>query len=1175
MKRYALVQCARVPRRTMLAALVLFFVCSLRIFGQGVTADISGTVTDTSGAVIPAAKVTAINTATGIATTAVTNGSGVYAIRFLQVGTYTLSVVAPGFATQKMNPFALEVGQVAKIDAQLHVGSEQTVTTSADLAPILNADNGTLSTVISESLINDLPINGHNFETLAQYAPGVNVADGNQWNGATGSPNNSGERTQSFATLPNVNGNRTYANNYLLDGISIIDTGANIANGFGVPAYAPAAAAVKEVNIITAVPPAEYGDATGAQLIQVMKNGTNAYHGQLYFYLQNYQMDANTFGNKRSTPHTARSPYTQRIFGATLGGPVIIPHVFNGRDRLFFFVDYMGYRKPTSGAGQTSVPLNAWRGNTGGATAVDSSLSPLAGYAYFGNAVPQLYDSQNGNTPFNQTINGVFYQNLVPIRNPVASFLFQHAEFWPLPNHAPATAPIQYNYQAPVQSLQRNDQADIKVNWKITDRDSVFGRVSGGEAWDSQSTPITPISFPGVNDFPFKQYVGDYVRIFSPNIVNDFRAGFTRIGYESFNEDPSGKFSNGNSLVGIPYPQTIAGFSMQTFSQSSNSTGVSAIGTSATGNIAIDNHFSYNDALTWSRGLHTYKFGGQLFRIQNNYYLNATGGLLGGFTYSGAFTGNPNAGQSLGYDFADFLLDYAATRSVATESGDVGQRQYRFAVFAQDDWKATPTLTVNYGLRWQYDQPVYEVNNKIADVDPATAQIVLAGVDGNSRSLYKPTYSQYSPRLGFAWQARPRFVIRGGFAITTFSDYNVQTHTGNAPFHLTVSQVAVTPTTASSGTPYEVTEGFPTASGATSSYTAWGDLHPQWVPQYNLTTEYQLSNSASASLGYVGEIGQHLSDIRNINQYKLAGAPTSAPFYDVVGSSTIKLLETEANMNYNGLQAQFRQRTHEGLEFTVNYTYSKNLSDSGGPIGVNDTNASSGYPQNSYCLKCEYGPTGNDTRQMFNWTARYELPFGRGRKFMSGTNPILDEAFGGWVVSANSVLLSGFANTIIASGSANVGTAGSLRANHYRHMVVKNRKYGYATSAIAGGWGSDPSAVDSGGTSSPCATAGFYDGTCAYGQPALAATGAAPVFGNASVGTERAPGYQNYDAAAEKAFHVWREHSIDFKCSAYNVGNITSYNNPGRGVAGSSTWGLVQSSRSQQRQLELQLEYKF
>jgi hypothetical protein len=297
-------------------------------------------------------------------------------------------------------------------------------------------------------------------------------------------------------------------------------------------------------------------------------------------------------------------------------------------------------------------------------------------------------------------------------------------------------------------------------------------------------------------------------------------------------------------------------------------------------------------------------------------------------------------------------------------------------------------------------------------------------------------------------------------------------------------------------------------------------------------------------------------------------------------------------MNFNAAEVSYRQRPLRGFEFSVNYTYSKNLSDSGGPIAVNDTNSSSGYPQNNYCLKCEYGPTGNDTRHMLNWTAVYTLPFGHGQQFLSNTNPIIDELIGGWKISGNSVILTGFANTIIASGTANVGTAGTLHANHYRTMKVSNRKWGFVNTdangneTLAGGWGGDPSAVHSGYLANKgsqvglpsaltCGNAGFDDGVCAYGQPAAATTGQAPIFGTAGSGTERAPGYVNYDASVQKAFRVYREQSLLFTCNAYNVGNISGYNNPGRGVNGSSTWGLVQSTRSQQRQLELELKYKF
>jgi hypothetical protein len=1175
-------------------SLLVAMMWCLPAFGQTITADINGTVTDPAGALVVGAKVTATNLATNVATSSTTNSSGIYSIRFLQIGQYKVTVTQAGFQTQSVGPFGLEVGQVAKVDAKLAVGSESTVQVSSDFAPILNTDNGTISTTLTDTLIESMPVNGHNLSALAQYVPGVNVADGNQWNGAVSSPNNSGERTQSFATLPNVNGNRTYNNNYTIDGIGITDSGANISNGFGAPAYTPGPDTVKEYTVITTVPPAEYGDATGGQFLTVLKSGTNHYHGGIYGYLQNYLMDANTFGDKRSVPFTPRGQYTQKIFGATFGGPVIIPKLFDGRDKLFFFMDYEGYRKPTAGTGTLNVPLNAWRGNTSaGGSSVDSSVSPLAGYAYFGNTnFPQLYDSQNGFAPLNQTINGTTYYNLVPIRNPVAKYLFGNSNLWPLANHAAATVPIQNNYQGITKSLQRNDQADLKVDWKISGRDSVFARVTGGEAWDGQSQPLTAISFPGVNDFPFKQYVASYTRVFTPSIVNEFRGGFTRIAYDSFNQDLSGLFGSGNSLVGIPYPQSIPGFSQQSFSQSSNSTGAGTIGTTASGNVAIDNHFTYGDNLTMQRGRHIFKFGGQFLRVQNNFFLNNTGGLLGGFTYSGAFTGNPALKQTTGYDFADFLLDYSANRSVSTQAGDVGQRQSRVAFFAQDDFKLTPRLTLNYGLRWEYDQPVYEVNNKISNISPLNATVVLAGVNGNSRSLYKPVYNQFDPRLGFALQVTPRLVLRGGFGITTFMDYNVLSHTGNAPFHLSVSQVATTPSSTTAGSPYAVTSGFPTASGTTSTYTGWGDLKPQFVPQFSLVTEFAVSNTASLTVQYVGEVAQHLSDNRNINQWTQTGVPTSAPFYSAIGSNALKLLETEGYSNFNAAEVTYRQRAWNGLEFTFNYTLSKNLSDTGGPIGVNDTNANSGYPQNSYCLSCDYGPTGSDTRHMLNWTAVYTLPFGRGKRYLGAANPIVNELIGGWTVSGNSVLLSGFANTILANGSANVGTAGSLRANHYRGMKVNGHKAGYVLNdpngneTFAGWWGTDPSALHSGylagkgtqvgnPTANTCGNAGFDDGICAYGQPAAAASGATPIFGTSAVSTERSAGYVNYDAHLDKVFPLHAEHALVFSANAYNVGNISSYNNPGRGVSGNSTWGLVQSTRSQQRTLELELKYKF
>jgi hypothetical protein len=1206
-----------------LFVVVMLTLCSgLRLSAQTITGDIGGTVTDPTGAVVVGAQVTATNVATGVKNTVTTNNDGIYSVRFLPIGTYKVTITDKGFTTKVTAPFLLEVSQVAKVDAKLTAGSESTVEVTSDSTPLLNTENGMISTTISQTMIDDLPVNGHNTTELTQIMPGSSVADGNQWNGSVSSPNNSGLRVQSFATLPNINGNRTYTTNFTLDGISIVDTGANLSNGYGTPGYNIPPEALQQVTILSVVPPAEFGDGA-TQVLNVMKVGTNQYHGSAGAYLQNYMMDANTFGNKRVLPgnaFTPRSHYTQANYNVAFGGPV--PHM---KDKLFFFADFEAYRLPSASTSRINVPLNAWRGNTTAAAgAVDQSVSPLAGYAYFGSAVPQLYDSQHGYTPLNQTIGGVTYQNLVPINNPVAKYLFANPGLLPLPNENASVAPIQGNYQGQAKSLQENNQGDIKVDYTPSDKDRFSIRYSYGDALSTPEAQITPVAFAGISDFPFQQGVLLYTRVLTPNLVNEGRVGYTRIGYNSFNQDLSGKFAGGEALVGIPWANAVPGFTLQSFTESTNSSGVNSFGTNGAGNVAYDNQFSYGDNVTWQHGKHSFKFGAQLFRAQNNYLQNSGSGLLGSFSYSGVFTGNPNAGQSVGYDFADFLEDYSSSYAVSETSGKFGLRQYRFGVFAQDDWKATPKLTLNYGLRWQYDQPAHEAHNKIANLNPSTGALQLAGQNGNSDSLYSPTYTDFAPRVGFAYSVNDKFVLRGGFGMYTYMDYNLLHHTTNAPYYLSIAGTAQSPTTASAGTPFAVTNGFGTSSAAPTgvSFTTWGKLKPMVEQQYSLVAEYAINSKQSVTVQYVGNTAQHLGDERNINQETLVGTPSSAAFDATVvstaagsvtiGTNAVQLLETEAYSNFNAGEVTYRLRPSYGFEISVNYTYGHAMGDTSGIVTVNDNNVAGGDPQNNFCLRCEYGPSASDSRHMLNSNFDYALPFGRKGQFGRNMPIWLDEIVGGWKASATAVLFSGQPNTITASGSTGATGTGTLRANHLRHMKITGVKDGvYATAtgptpvgttapkcgvdgstaygcvySVAGAWGTDPSATHSGQAATPaaslaagqaktCGNAGGDDGICAYAQPAAAATGSAPIFGTASVGSERAQGFRNIDAAVQKNWTLYHDHTLTFIANAYNVGNITSYNNQGRTVNGGSTWGYVQSSRSQQRQLELELKYKF
>src|SRR5208337_402926 len=333
------------------------------------------------------------------------------------------------------------------------------------------------------------------------------------------------------------------------------------------------------------------------------------------------------------------------------------------------------------------------------------------------------------------------------------------------------------------------------------------------------------------------------------------------------------------------------------------------------------------------------------------FYQNNSGGLLGGFNYSGAFTGDPALGQSIGYDFADFLLDYSSGYSVSEQTGDVGLRQSRLAFFAQDDFRLMPSLTVNYGVRWEWDQPMYEVNNKLSDINPTTGALELANQNGNSRSLYSSTKDDIDPRIGFAWNPgllHQKLVVRGGFGITTYMDYNLlHNHIGNAPYHIGIATSATTPSTSGGsptpGSPYAVTNGFGTSGASVTgvSFNAWNKLKPMMEPQYSLVVEYAINGKQSVTAAYVGNVAQHLGNVRNINQETLVGTPSSAAFDTTtistptgnvtIGTSSVQLYESEAYSNFNAGEATYRLRPSYGLEFQLNYTYSHAMSDTSGP----------------------------------------------------------------------------------------------------------------------------------------------------------------------------------------------------------------------------------------------------
>lgn len=1131
-------------RRVLLVCLIGTFALSAAL-AQTVTGSIAGVVTDPSGAVVVGASVSAQNTATGVTTAAQTNSAGVYTIRLLPIGSYTLTVEARGFNVSKVEPFSLEIDQTAKIDIALKITAAETAVVTETAHPILDTTDSTLGNTLTTTEIENIPLEGRNFSSLTLYQPGAVDTDPTGLNG-----NNAIERNTFNNGVVTINGNREQANNYTIEGADNNEPQNNLI------AYNPAPDAIAEVRVVAANANATYGNANGGAVVTILKSGTNNYHGSVYDFLQSQILDANSWGNEHNVPIIPKNSYTQNIFGATVGGPII-------KDKLFFFADYEGVRRHTGGKATASLLTPAML--KGDFSALLNPSLP--------NGPIQLYDTQNNFAPY--------ANNQVPVVNPVAEYLVAHSNLYPAPNAAPTDGLIQNDFQGPQSSFVSNNQEDFKVDWTPS-----FGRINGFYSQGTGSdftTALIPVFFPAHNTYPTKIAGASFVHSFSPYVVNEFRFGFTRVRWNNgVPSDPSGIFGlTGDQKVGIPFgTQKYVGFTGQSLSNNA-----SYIGTNANPQVFTDNTFNYYDNLTWQRGRHYFSIGGQATRYQQNYLNAGNVGFLGTFNYTGQFTAL--AGGN-GYGPADFILGEIQNVQLASPLGLVGNRQWRLAGYFQDDLKLTSRLTLNLGIRYEYDQPWYEQNDKTANVLPSNTveyagHIPPGATPGSvlcpSRSCYNGDYKQIMPRVGFAYQAMNKLVIRGGYGATSFFEgfsFN-QRLTSSPPFSLAINSNANTPSIGSGGTPFTVANAFSQPLGINNSlYSVWPqDVQPAYIHQFTLVTEYALTNELSLSLGYHGQTGHHLANYRNGNQLTtgqardISGiggcgaanipAADQPPYFALVGEcGAILITESAARMTYNSGQITLRQRTHHGLEYTLNYTYAKSLTNSSGNYSVANTSFNGLSVQNGYNLNADYGPSAMDVRHNLNFVGVYQLPFGRGRKYGNSANGALDAVLGGWKASTTAILFTGLPVTIFGPNNSNTnnGGWGFSRANQYRRLLIRNQ-------SVENWFGTDPSAQ-------PCTQApgGVDNGICAYGS-------AAPfTFGSAANSSERAPGYRQVDMSLFKDFHVWREQVMGFRADFFNIFNIASYGNPDNNLT-DSNFGVISGVRSPARQIQLSLHYNF
>ncbi|RXH57465.1 TonB-dependent receptor [Granulicella sibirica] len=1090
---------------TCLFALCIHLLLLMPAWSQTITGTITGSVTDPTGAAVAHAKVTAQNIATGVNTNTETNPSGIYNLRFLQIGRYKITVESTGFNKQSTSDFALEVSQEARVDVKLSLGSDTQTVTVTETAPILNAENPETGDTITAAQATELPLQARNFSSLTTLVAGAVTPNPQAQNNVGRSGYNGG-----FF----VNGNREQSNNYTLDGADINEA---IDNYIG---YSPNVDAIGELRIITGNATAEYGNANGGQVVMVTKSGTNQFHGNAFWFLENTNLNADSWSNKHTADPTAigATPALDRsTFGGTIGGPIF-------KDRLFFFGDYQGARQHTSSVEFRSVATAAMR----------------AGFA------PTL-----GTT--------------VAITNPAAVYLFAHPELYPLPNVTSTNANgIVSNYRGFTGQTVRNDQGDIKVDGKLTASDNVSGRFSIGRESSGYSKVSLPTDTPANNTDPYTGFVVNWTHVFSSNIVNEARAGFGRTRYTNVASDIAGQLGlTGNAKLGIPGTQVSPGISTLDASTSS----VDAIGGGSGGGNGVQsdsivNAFVYGDNLSWQLAKHTIKLGGQAIRYQANRNYSGNDGARGFFSFNGNATGDA---------WADFLTDQASSYGQGSYTDEWGQRQWRDALFFQDDWKVTPNLTINLGLRWEWDQPLYEVNNKQTNINLTTGAIQYAGLNGNSRALYNDFWNGYMPRLGFAFspsELKGKFVIRGGYGITNFLEgtgANLRLPL-NPPFFTDASGNHV------DGQPYfQDSNGFPLPTDVATfsgNVRAWDPkLKPALIQQFNLTTETELNNSTSLVIAYLGQTGDHLVDPREGNQKQCPtciSPVSSLPGLSLV--SQVSLTESKSNMNYNSLQITGRHRASHGLEFLTNYTWSKSLTNNLGYYGAGGgaSASQSAYWQDSYNGGSDYGPAFFDTPQIFSFSGYYDLPVGRGRMFGGNMNRALDAAVGGWKVGAIASLHSGMPITI-ASNSHYLVNQRTDRGNHYSKLIVTNRSVDnwFGTGSTI----NVPQVVD-GATINGCQTQNAQALGCAYGPETTAS------LGTARVGSERAPSYKDLDATLSKAFTIVGEKQLAFRADFFNVLNTTSLAPPSNNIE-SGNFGQITGTVSTERQIQLALKFTF
>jgi hypothetical protein len=1097
--------------------LTLFFALGSLLFlataagAQVTTADLVGTIRDTSGGVVPGVTVVLTNEATGVSRTATTGEGGTYIFTSLQPGRYRLTAEISGFRKVERTGVELQVNQRAQIDLELAVGLvSETVLIVGD-APLLETQSSVLGTVIEEKQVQELPLNGRNFVQLATLTTGVSGA-GSGMRGTIMSgtrPDDLRPGTELF-----VNGNRENSNNYLFDGID------NNTRLTLVTVMRPNVEAIKEFKVQTNLYSADQGRNPGGQINVVTKSGGNTLHGTGYEFVRNAKFDANNFFANRAGQ--GKPPFVQNQFGGAIGGPIVT-------GKTFFFADYDGFRQELGRVFVNTVPTLKMR--QGDFSEVGTIYDPLTTVAVGGGVTRQPFPG-----------------NIIPQNrwDPVTAKLINA---YPLP----ATSALVNNLVTTPSRNQNWNQFDVRVDHTQSERNNFLGRYS----WSKTST-INPYTFaavqlPGLpkavglgnedtfagpSDLLAEHAVFGWVHVFSSRLLLDTRAGYNHFNLDFTQADVVTGDQLGEQL-GVPNANQQLGQDGIPIFSPANYTG---IGHSRS--LPIFRHeraFQYVTNLTFAGDKHTIKAGFDLRRRHMGEFQTNRGN--GRFNFTPNITNNP-ANNTGGHVMASFLL--GAPSLIEQDyllAADVGMRSTEYSGYINDDWRATQRLTLNLGLRYELDTPFTEVDNLWASFDPATAKVLVAGRNGVSRTAGVKTFKKgFAPRLGFAYQVGQRTVVRGGAGLFWNTPGN-----GGAALRLH-RHVPFGPIySLNPGTQFiarRVSDGFPNIPpmDVTLADTPSGNVigvdpeyQPGYAEQFNLTVEHELPWSLLLKTSYVGNIGKHLDTTYNLNQaVPGTGAVNDRrPFFAMRPTlADVTWAVSDGTAAYHALQFSAQKRLTHGLNGLLSYTWGHSIDTVGQAFGGG---ADGPLPQDPRNRLASRGNSPFDIRHRLTIAWNYALPFGEGRRWLSGGGPAA-YVFGGWQLNGINTFQTGLPFTpTLAATTINTGT-------------------GQRPDRIADGKLSDPT-VDR-----------WFD-TAAFVTPAPF------TYGNAGRNILYGPGRVNFDFSVFKEFPI-KGARLQFRTECFNLLNTAQFDLPNAAI-GAANAGTITSIVGTPRQIQFGLKAVF